>query len=190
MAAKVVTTLRTAGQVKGGNWLKADTRAATDKEVIVAANRCQSVWAKPSEFLPAAAVRRDPARTRFLWVDEVMGLASMQWKEEQKLQKLPPEADGPPCARCDMDHETLKCPHFNRPRGVQSRENLTAGTLDSAYVRIMNDLHTMATTTPAANAPPNRASKLLWPQYHIVNTCTGTSSGEHWFTVAYSIRSC
>ena len=59
--------------------------------------------------------------------------------------------------------------------------------LDDAYTHIARDLHTASTASnPEAVA---QLSRKLWPKYIISNNKrNGEGRGEHWFTVAYSIR--
>ena len=186
VAADAVTTMRLAEQRQTGGWFEADTTRATDINVIKDANRRQLEWARAEECLSARALRSDPARTRFLKTDEVRALATQSWRRVG----APPvdEEEGPPCARCDnADHISADCPHFSHRRGRYDSETLTVGALDSAYAQIARELHAVATATDAETL--GRQRHAVWPRYFISNNKKGGDGmGEHWFTVAYSIR--
>ena len=98
----------------------------------------------------------------------------------------PPETEGPLCARCEEDHASSTCPHFQQRRGRRASEMLQVGPLDSAYVRVLRDLHRVASVSAADAALGERCDP--WPRYFIVNTSKSGAGGVHWFTLAYSIR--
>jgi hypothetical protein len=63
---------------------------------------------------------------------------------------------------------------------------LAVCALDSALAEVVRTLHRIATSEGAA-ADEERLAP--WPRYIISNTKqSGDGKGEHWFTVAYSIR--
>ena len=188
VAADTVTSMRLAEQRQAGGWLEADTTGATDINVIMDANGCQEEWARPEDCFSAHRLRRDPALTRYLTTDEVHLLAGLSWSRV----RAPPagEEQGPPCARCDKaDHKSSECPHFPRCRGGRNdSESLTVGALDSVYAQIARELHAITTVGPDSDAAGFQR-RTVWPKYFISNNKKGgVGSGEHWFTVAYSIR--
>jgi hypothetical protein len=187
VASKTVTIMRSEEQAPHNEgWYKADTTHSTDPNVIKEANRKQREWARPEELISERALRSDPAKTRFLMTDEVHSLATKMW--QSVAAPLPAEDQGPPCARCDGDHKSSSCTEFDRRRGRAVSETLTVGPLDAAYAQIVRDLHAAATPDAAA---AGRNKHAPWPRYFICNNKKGgDGTGEHWFTVAYSIRRC
>ena len=184
VATDAVTTMRKAEESEVGGWKDADTTNATHRSVLKAANERQNEWAKPSEHLSASTLRRNPIHTRNLWTNEVEALTKQSWQRMKAPE--PPEAEGPPCARCGLDHASSGCPSFQRTRGFFERETVAVGALDSAYARIARDLHKIANATDNEMQQYARAP---WPKYIISNTSRLTEgSGAHWFVIAYSIQ--
>ena len=174
--------MRCANWQRAGGWLEADTMGATHCNVIKAANKNQQAWANPGNCFSQQELRRNPAKTRNLLSTEVSLLASQSWREA-----LPDEEQGPPCARCDKDHTSQDCPSFKHQRGHFISETFNVRTLDAAYAQIARDLHRVAT----ADDPDilGQQKHMPWPHYIISNNKKGgDGTGEHWFTVAYSIR--
>ena len=165
VAAEAVTIMREAEQQEAGGWLEADTTGATDLQVIKAANQSQREWARPEELLSPQVLRRNPAHTRFLVTSDVHCLTTQRWKQVKAPR--PDEDLGPPCARCDQDHESKACLHFNSRRGNRfGNDTVTVTPLDAAYAQIVRELHAAATADPFAAGYLKHAP---WPRYLISN---------------------
>ena len=99
-------------------------------------------------------------------------LATSWWNDE--LAHVPESAQSP-CDRCgEIDHAAPACNHFvQRQRAAWPT---SATTLDYVWREISEEVHAAATNGTD-----------LELKLKIPNTEDGTSTGLHWFTVAYSM---
>ena len=167
VAAMAVVAMRLAQQ----DWRTADVTGAAAVTQVRRANERQDLWAdhrgngsnSDSRF-SMEQLQADPGRTRFITNFEVERL--------ERGPPPPPEAPGPPCARCGHSHVSSTCPLYSQPCFAGSDPWLTVGTFDAVRARIVRDLHAVATgvQSPAMST------------YCVSNTeLSATRSGQHWF---------
>ena len=187
-------------------WQTTNFRIAVNASVIESANRSQDEWANPEDRFSNAQLRQNPSRTRLLWDDEVQRLASIRLHD---MAPSPPAFRGTrssapidvgedgTCDKCGGSHATEACPHYRRA-GTHATRGWQASMWAHLIkrIRMIRDLHRYACDTPTEDGPnkgkrpaedPGELTK-GWPRVLVTNTGETGSSGNHWFTIIYSIR--